>query len=44
MLLAYIKKFAESYENNKIKKAVITIPANFNKLQREFYTKKTKKR
>ncbi len=36
MILAYIKNYAEIYNtNNEIKKAVITVPANFNSLQRE---------
>ena len=36
MILAYIKNYAEIFNtNNEIKKAVITVPANFNSLQRE---------
>ena len=35
MILEYIKKYAEAYENKKIKQAIITVPAHFNKLQRD---------
>ncbi len=35
MILKYIKNYAEMYENKEIKKAVITVPAHFNNLQRE---------
>ena len=34
MILKYLKKFSEIYENKKIKNAVITVPARFNNLQR----------
>ena len=36
MILEYLKKIAMDYENNKnIKKAIITVPAHFNDLQRQ---------
>ena len=35
MILKYIKKYAESFENKEIKKAIITVPAHFNNLQRD---------
>ena len=35
MILKYIKKYSELYENNKIKKVIITVPAYFNNNQRK---------
>ena len=35
MILGYLKTFSETYENKKIKKVVIGVPANFNSLQRK---------
>ena len=34
IILNYLKTFAETFENNEINKVVITVPANFNNLQR----------
>ena len=36
MILKYIKQYSELFENNKIKKVVIGVPAHFNNLQREY--------
>ena len=35
IILKYIKKYSEIYENNKIKKAIITVPDYFNNNQRK---------
>ncbi len=35
MILSYIKTYAETFENNEIKKVVIGVPAHFNNLQRD---------
>ena len=35
MILKYLKKNAETFTNTKINKAVITVPAHFNNLQRQ---------
>ena len=35
IILNYLKTFAETFENKEIEKAVITVPANFNSLQRQ---------
>lgn len=35
MILAKMKKTAESYLGEKVKEAVITVPANFNDSQRQ---------
>ena len=44
MILKYIKNYAEIYENKKIiKKAVITVPAHFNSLQRDATIKAAEK-
>ena len=43
MILKHIKKYAESYENNKIiKNEVITVHVHFNRLQRDTTIKAAK--